>query len=198
MTLWTIQSLPAWTRLESRGVLVASSSHGEKEFLPAYRWMRAQMRRRLGPPPSAECFPLWAWSQWENSGQRRPDLRSSGHLPRGETGVLVELAVDEREALLSDFELWHYVLNYWYLPRSEADEARFDALLASLGVRAPSEVPRRDRRFHAEVRESWVRIFDIRWSARGIGWPPRKKSIQATLWSMSMEMVRSHRVFTAR
>ena len=63
-------------------------------------------------------MPIWAWYQWEGS-RRKPDLRASGYLPKGEPGVRLELRVADDRVLLSDFDLWHYVLNYWYLPKSE-------------------------------------------------------------------------------
>ena len=84
---------------------------------------------RLGQPPFVHCLPLWAWFQWEGRSKKRPDLRFSGHIPHGETGVLIKFHAEASAVFLSDFELWHYVLNYWYLPHSNEDEARFDAIL---------------------------------------------------------------------
>ena len=45
-------------------------------------------------------------------------LAVCGHLPKGERGVRLELQVADDRVLLSDFDLWHYVLNYWYLPET--------------------------------------------------------------------------------
>ncbi len=156
------------------------------------------MCERLGPPPSSACFPLWAWFQWEGTDRRRPDLRCAGHLPPGEIGVLVEFHADASEALLSDFELWHYVLNYQYLPSTMEDSARFDAVLEALGSRTPSEVAIRNRSFHSDLRESWTRIFDMHWSQPDIASHFTQKAIQATLWSLSRDRVRDFTVFRAR
>jgi hypothetical protein len=38
-----------------------------------------------------------------------------------ETGVRLELEIPDGTALLSDFSLWHYPLNYWYLPSTGED-----------------------------------------------------------------------------
>jgi hypothetical protein len=35
---------------------------------------------------------------------------------------------------LSDFDLWHYVLNYWYLPESEAEGEEFELELKQYGL----------------------------------------------------------------
>ena len=100
--------------------------------------------------------------------------------------------------LLSDFELWHYVLNYDYLPVSERDSRRFDALLADLGYRTPSEVPVSNRAIHQAVHESWKRIFDVRWSRRNIASVFAQKSIQATFWHLRLDQVRRVTNFRAK
>ncbi len=119
MILWTIQTEDAWSELQTRGVLRATRQDVEKDFLHAYEWMIEQMERRLAPRPRRNQFPLWAWRQWENEVRAKPDLRSSGHIPKGQEGVRIEFELPENLALLSDFGLWHYVLNYWYLAQSE-------------------------------------------------------------------------------
>ena len=197
MILWTIQSLSAWEILQSRGFLQARRPYVEKLFRLAYRWMQGQMRKRLWPPPSSACFPLWAWFQWQGSNKKRPDLRFSGHLPRGDTGVLIEFHADAAEVILSDFELWHYVLNYWHLPNSIADEARFDAILASLAANTPSEVTIRNRSFHSDIQKSWERIFNIQWSKPDIASEFTEKQIQATLWRLNRNKVRNFTIFRA-
>jgi hypothetical protein len=198
MILWTIQTLSAWKMLQSTGYLQATRSSMEEHFRPAYRWMKDQMRQRLGKPPCPDCFPLWAWFQWHDCNKRRPDLRFSGHLPHGETGVLIEFYAEESEVLLSDFELWHYVLNNWYLPHSNKDDARFDAILASMAANTPSEVYTSNQAFRADVRNSWRRIFNIRWSRPSIASEFGQKQIQATLWRLTRKQVKNYTIFKAR
>ncbi len=198
MTLWTIQTCSAWEILQSKGSLHVRRADTESLFYHAYRWMKEQMSQRLGPPPLSTSFPLWAWFQWQGSSKRRPDLRYSGHLPRGESGVLIEFCAEAAEVLLSDFELWHYVLNYWYLPSSLADEERFNAILAAFAANTPSEVATRNRFFHSGIRRSWERIFDVQWSMPDIASKFVRKTIQATLWSLSRDKVRDFTFFRAR
>jgi len=198
MILWTIQTLSAWEMLQSTGCLQAIGPSMEEHFRSAYIWMKDQMRQRLGKPPCAGCFPYWAWFQWHGCNKRRPDLRFSGHLPRSEAGVLIEFHAEESEVLLSDFELWHYVLNYWYLPHSNKDEARFDAILESLAANTPSEVHASNQVFHADVRNSWNRIFDIHWSRPNIASEFAQKQIQATLWRLNRKKVKNYTIFKAR
>ncbi len=156
------------------------------------------MRQRIGAPPFSACLPIWAWFQWENHRKKRPDLRFSAHLPRGEVGVLVEFSAEPAAVLLSDFLLWHYVLNYWYLPESVVDEKRFDATVKSLGADVPSGVAKKNEAFHVEVRKSWDKIFDIHVATRGISYKYSQKRIQATLWTLRKDMVRDAVIFRAR
>jgi hypothetical protein len=129
---------------------------------------------------------VWAWFQYENERQRRPDLRSGGHLSAGTSGVLIELSVPDREVLLSDFDLWHYALNRWYLPATLRDYARIEKL-------SYDDLPR-----GREMEESWSRIFDIEWSLKDVAEPRSQKSIQAAVWEVPLARVRSVRYFRAR
>lgn len=86
------------------------------------------MSRRIGEPPLGVRYPVWAWFQYENERSRRPDLRRSAHGPSGTRAVLIEFDIAEDQVLLSDFDLWHYVLNEWYVPQTarEATDALED------------------------------------------------------------------------
>lgn len=148
------------------------------------------MRFRLGPAATEDAMPLWAWYQYAGSRRRKPDLRSGGYLPKGERGVRLELEMDERAVLLSDFDLWHYVLNDWYLPASVEDAETFAAWLAQ---GAEPEGPHRQA-----IVASWRRIFAIEWAARGIAEAKSDKAIQATFWELRLENVRQVQAFVAR
>ena len=178
MTLWTIQSLQAWEELQTRGVLRASTENvSEAAWLPAYRWMTQQMRSRIGFPPGKDCRPIWSWYRWHGL-ERKPDLRCRGHLSKGEKGVRLELDFPAQRVLLSDFSLWHYVLNYWYLPSSIADGDAFEAELAGLGLSFFSRKPLPVESHHRRIVSSWDRIFDLDWYESEITEPMEEKSIQ--------------------
>lgn len=182
MTLWTIQPDVVWDDWQARGVMSADLRYVDHSYREAYRWMTREMRRRL-PSSKPRKSPLWAWYQYDGIARRRPDLRSSRHLPKGTHGVRIEFEATEDAVLLSDFELWHYVLNQWYLATSEEDDRRFES----------RESPSRNL-----VRASWVRILDLEWSDPHIAAPRDRKSIQATLWSAPVDAVREVTEFVAR
>jgi Domain of unknown function (DUF3841) len=204
MVIWSILTQQAWDDLQRRGRLRVSSRRVMQEFLGPYHWMADQMERRLRVPrPSKDAMPIWAWHQWEGVARRKPDLRAGGHLPRGVRGVRVECHVEDDRVLLSDFDLWHYVLNYWYLPKTEKDGEAFEKKLVRAGLSfygCDHHRPLGHAQFHREVEQSWQRIFDVNWADRrhSIASPPKKKSIQATLWELSLADVVRTRAFTAR
>lgn len=179
MILWTIQQQGAWQTAQRRGVLRSDARHQADVFREPYAWLRREMHRRIGPPPRGVQSPVWAWLQYENGSRRRPDLRRSAHLPSGSHGVLIEFSAPEDQVLLSDFELWHYVLNRWYLPQT------------------PAEVEH-DVAGEARMERSWQRIFDLDWSLEDVAVPRPEKSIQGTLWQVPLGDVRSVTPFRAR
>lgn len=197
MRLWTIQREGAWKVLRERGYLTARRRFAFADFLPAYDWLAGQMRDKLpATHPSRSSVPLWAWYQYESVAKPRPDLRSSGYLPAGTPGWRIEFEIPDELVLLSDFELWHLVLNYSYLPSSEADDERFDREHPHL--RTWWSEPPDDPAIDAEIRGSWQRIFDLDWSDPYVAGPRDTKSIQATFWRLEMAWVRRVDSFVAR
>jgi len=203
MVVWSILTEQAWNELQQRGRLRVARRHVMQEFLAPYAWMAKQMERTLRTPrPSASAMPVWAWYQWEGE-RRKPDLRIAGYLPKGEPGVRVECQVAEERVLLSDFDLWHYVLNYCYLPKSEKDGKAFEKKLDRDGLSFYGynhQHPLPHTGYRQEIERSWERMFDLTWVDRGqaIASPPKKKSIQATLWELVLDDVVRVREFTAR
>ena len=126
-----------------------------------------------------------------------PDLRYS-LFPKGMKAVRLEIEIDESQALLSDYELWHYVLNYWYLPESEEDGEAFEAELNELGLSPYTTKPLPHPDYDLKVRNSWLRIFDIDWAAPGIASARDEKSIQAVFWELTMSQVKKVKEFTAK
>ena len=171
------------------GVLHAEPRFIDPDFLPAYAWMSVQLARRAGPPPVGVKYPIWLWAQWEGHS-KPPDLRRSGQLPRGQCGVRLEGELLAKNVLLSDFDLWHFVLNNWYLPNDEADADAFelDCRQADTETCVQKKI------------ESWLRVFELDWEdpTGFVTLPSAEKSIQGVVWQIELKEVISARVFTAR
>ncbi|HEY0606752.1 MAG TPA: DUF3841 domain-containing protein [Herpetosiphonaceae bacterium] len=196
MKLWTIQTRDAWQKLQQQGCLRAELRYIDPNHLMSYQWMIDQARQRIGPAPAGCQSLIWAWYQWQNQSRRKPDLRFSAHLPKGTAGVRLELEVDDAQVLLSDFELWHHVLNYWYLPASKADDEAFAAELEQLGL--PETKRKLNPAYDERIRRSWRRIFDLDWSDEYIARSRAQKSIQAVFWELHIEQVQHVQHFVAK
>ena len=160
MRLWTIQTKETWARAEESGVFECNELHIDEDkeidsgFRPAYNWMIRQLEQRLKNYPCNK-YPIWAWYC------PKPDLRRSGHLPRGTSGVRVEFLISSDRVLLSDFEAWHAVLNCWYLSLSEEESETWDTRCEREGIEIgldnwPPPAPLKE-----EITRSWERIFDL-------------------------------------
>lgn len=201
MKLWSIQREAIWRTLVKQGAIFTPADKAEATNHDAYVWLAEQMRVRLPNHPTLDTthlFPVWAWFQWESEHRPMPDLRYSAHLPRGEKGVRLELEVPDEMVLLSDFELWHFALNYWYLPSSMLDGDRFDREMSERGLSNHRERPLSDQKAHNEIQHSWEKIFDLDWQEKDYSSPRELKNIQATLWSIEMDFVKDVTHFTAK
>ncbi|MGE7021663.1 DUF3841 domain-containing protein [Solibacillus cecembensis] len=140
-TYWTIQVMEKWKDVQNVGYLSGSAEYIWEEFVEPYEWMMMQMKNRL--PNYAGEYPIWLWTE-------RPDLRRSGHLAKGEKGVLLKVELDERDVLLSEFQAWHIVFYNAYLDL-DVNEDDHDYSLD-------------------EIHKSWELIFEIEMLKRSEGW----------------------------
>lgn len=187
MKLWTIQPIETWELFNKQGYYHGTFEY-IMEFPEAYDWMKKQLVIKIGI--NKEYYPVWAWVQ-------KPDLRTSGHLDKGKKGVLLELNVDENEVLISDFDLWHYVLNYWYLPISEEDGDKFDKKLESKGLSYNKQKPLPEP-YNSIVEDSWQRIFDLDWVEESITGKQDNKWFQTVFWDLKIEQVKKVKEFISR
>lgn len=182
MRLWTVQPNKVYDLILNNGVYHCDSTKSEsiKNFgAVPYQWLSEQMRKRVGPPPDGVAFPVWAWHtmSWKH---KRPDMRRTEFRFEKRPFVLMEIEISDNDVLLSDEELWHFVLNNCYLSDADnetelyKDWERFDLL---------SEEEKKQ-----EKESSWKRIFavspptDNEWNKVG-------RYIQATFWELRKEQI---------
>lgn len=188
MILWTIHSIEVFDLLNKQGYYHGSCEHIDNYFLYAYDWMKKQLAIKTGI--NKEYHPVWAWT-------KRPDLRRCGYLEKGKKGVLIEFEIDKREVLISDFDLWHYVLNYWYLPNSMEDGDKFEEELKSKGMSYYKQKPLPEP-YDIIIENSWLKIFDLDWCAEDITSKQDDKIFQAVFWELKLEQIKNIRKFTAK
>lgn len=200
MKLWSIMPPLAWERLQRDLVLRADGRRANRVLRSRYLWMHEQMRARK-VPTDGRRYPLWAWVD------PKPDLRHRGHLKPGTSAFCVEMVVDSRRALLSDFDGWSFVLSrdLVALTHAERDDfvSRKFALKGAARARGlpPAEVQGETwAALGGEIQASWPRIFDLAAMDAyfAVELPSRGRCVQACLDEFRLEDVVTATPFTAR
>ena len=191
MILWTIQPIEVWNLIQYRGVYRCDSSKStmvNMGFDEAYKWIALQMEKRVGPPPEGVKFPVWAW-YIQNGKHKKPDLRIKRWLygPGDEDYTCIELEIPDSQVLLSDFDVWHLILDNWFISETEDEENQLEKYYETLS-------PESQKAF---LYKNWERVLDI--SPLNNNWIIRGECIQATFWELRKEMIRDVKFFrTAR
>ena len=198
MKLWTVQPYHFWEVLQEEGMLCGDLSYVNKDWLPAYQWLATQMELRVGPRPHERAFPVWAWYQHDSQRRKKPDLRRSGYMTPGQRGVRIEFEIEDNLVLLSDFYLWHCVLNNGYLAESEEDDERFEAEVQASGLSYNQYCSHPD--YHQQIVASWQRVFDLDWvdAKHWMTFQKEDKQIQGAFWELRMSDVKDVTIFVAR
>jgi hypothetical protein len=165
-----------WQLLEVSGSLAcpANRANDDPIFQQAYAWMKVSMTNAGLQAPAPDLSPWWCWIRRE-SDHPQPYIEDlSGH----EDPVVLKLSIPSNLIALSCFDLWHFVLNRWYVPASDEDDADFDSALemAEEGSEAVLQLEER-------LRKSWSVIFQLDQCQVDMG-PFEGKSIQGCFWTL--------------
>lgn len=198
MKLWTIQPISWYEKLLENDFIYgdANLSNVDENFKYAYNWLMQQMENKVSKKPFENATPIWAWYQYKNEQKPKPDLRSN-HLPKGTRGVRIEFVKNENDVLLSDYDLWHYPLNYWCIHDNEKQEKAFDKLLETEKVNFIDK-EKYTPVLKNKVEMSWHKIFDLNNATEYAANRKEQKSIQATFWKLSVKEIIKVDYFTTR
>lgn len=174
MILWNIQKQDAFDSFEKNGVLNGDWRRiVDKSFLEPYKWMAQQMVIR-GIMPKPKSF-LWAWHTY-CAKFPKPDFRTTdfkNQLKHAKTLYRITLDIPESKVLLSNFELWHFVLSNSYIPENEDD---WERAYPSCDICTISK---------EEIEISWQKIFDLELHKKD-----KDPGIQACIPYISMDWVK--------
>ena len=121
MRLWTIRNPKEVSILQKNGVLTTDKTYIEQDFISAYNWMSMKLNS-IDKKPSHCNYPIWAWKCYDKSRFCKPDLRLRWGTKAKEELYLIELEIPDKKVLLSEYHLWHSVLDNNYIAYSEDDE----------------------------------------------------------------------------
>ncbi len=189
ITAWTVVSEEAYATLEEEGFLTCPAERSEADYQTAYAWMAATMERLGLASPREGLSPLWCWVQAGEKG-RKPD-----HRLQGEEGYLIEVRIPSDQLLISNFEHWHYVLNYWPVFSSVQASDAYDAFLEAKGLSyySTKQLP---EPYHQDVTVSWNQIFDLEFHLEGDQEAVEEMIVQATFWTLRRDDVVSAQKLT--
>lgn len=211
--LWTVQNEQVYQDVLDNGVYHVSPSRiifpeNDDSYIVcnrAYRWLSEQMRSRVAETNANVQYPIWAWFKHQGKAHGKPDMRESGHGEKGEHVVRLRLEIPKDRVLLSDYDDWHFALNYWYLGINEADSDAFDEELKRHGIsfQELQTLATKDDDGMADIKErienSWEKMFDVtRPVVDGWNFDWAMRSIQATFWELRLSDITQVEHFVAR
>lgn len=191
MKLWTIQPLEVLDEIDKKGYYICDKNKSMllkdyEIFQRAYDWLVPKMEQRIGKRPKGVEYPVWAWYKrdWQN---KKPDLRTNVGEPK-KKNACIELDIDDRRVVLSDFGNWNIILNGGYVDETNTEEGwnRLHNYLDSL--------PPAQRDFL--TRQSWDTVFDI--TPFENDWREVGKYVQATFWALYREDIKNVQIFKGK
>ena len=203
MILQTIQPASVLESLQKNSIVFSrpdSFDYNEEgqpwTFKLSYDWLKKQMLARGILPKNNETDVFWAWAWSGDLGKKKVDLRTRPYY-RNQNNVLLTIDKDPKDILLSDFNLWHYVLNYWALPASKQDEKMWDKICKNKKTNYYRIKPL--PQFNAEIEKTWELIFSLEEKDNGFYCNLEKKLqkylevynqpqiVQATFWNINLD-----------
>lgn len=201
MRLYSVQPFSVWNDL-SQGKIVTAQPFGREpedddtSWRSSYEWMASQMESRhvaFFNNESRPEFPMWAWHWYNGHRNPRPDLRHTSMRQWSTTQrlVLLTIDIDEARVQLSNYDGWHWCLNYNFLGKARKTNALDSEVKRVLKTSSYRSNPLPDPKYDARIRESWCQIFDLPTMRSIMNAPKRTQTVQATFWHLAKQDVTS-------
>lgn len=190
MKLWTIQDSSILDDIEQKGFAHCNQKSSFCTLFPhAYNWLAEEMRKQVGLPPFEEIeYPLWAWYQYTSYKKPKPPKSPRLLDSDQQEGVFLEIDIPDKDVLLSDFDLWHWVLNGCSMVRNKQLDRMIEQYVRDTNGQYdfntyPEEIKK-------EIISTWCRVFDF--STRDkhfMAFHKHNRCIQATFWVLKEENI---------
>lgn len=166
MIVYTVKTLTDYKLMREQGYFTGNMKYAM--FPEAYKWMMAQMEKRL-PNYTGDEAPIWVW-------ERRVNRNERALLQKGTKGVILKLDIPAENILWSSFDEWHSILTDLPITFDESEWEEFEK----------RGFPIQD------VKETWEKLFDMDWLAsRPPEWGGNLKNhwIQGVTPKITMEQI---------
>lgn len=184
MILYTVQPKSVYEELTngkdficdiSKSICVETLDESDS-FFRSYNWLIGKMNEVIENPDNIK-YPVWAWYSYGDTGNNYPNLNNFSDTTSKDGTVMIKIEIDEKDVFLSDYDIWHGVLNNIYWNDKKTDE-EWDAEEERIKKLSPEE-------YEKEKEESWKKVYtDLNL---------RNGYIQATFWKLTPDMIRSVR-----
>lgn len=156
MRVWTIQHNQVYKTLLKKGQYKADGRFiCSEHFRSAYNWLISEAQKKV--PSWTDPGAVWFWD-------KKPDLRTYRWIyhskePREQDFVLLELEVDPKLCLRSDFDSWHLVLNDRFCDTTKKGSS-YDDFYNRLPKKYHSvESSQYPRSYQKELHGSWSQVL---------------------------------------
>lgn len=178
--LWTRQHKNVLKEIEEKGEYIVKKDYIKEKndtiadyYIKLYDWYTSKADKIVSRPEGVS-YPIWLSTSKELS------------LQPVEGTVILVLEVDIRNVVLTNFEKWGYVVNYWYVPINKEDEIKHKEELKKYNIYDESALIMSSKgNFYPllknKIINSWERIFEVNDKNPGM--------TQATIWQIKKEWI---------
>lgn len=197
MILKTIQPLSILEQINSASNEIFTPKYQGNDdfgFKIAFEWLKNEMIKQKIGNPKHEMLWAWEYNTPENIKKCEDVIANQIEYYHNQNGgIILTLNKKDNEVLLSDYELWHYPLNYWRIPQSNEDANEWEELTKKDEYNFYQNKP---LQIHNElITETWKAVFCLdkqnnqyifdlpKKQLKALGLHKKQTHIQATFWS---------------
>ena len=138
-------------------------------FYRSYTWLVEKMNKKIENKNNIQ-FPIWAWYK-RNGTNDYPNLNELAD--KDNLQYLIKLDVPEKNVVLTDFSIWHAVLNNFPWIDADTDE----------------EFDKKEKEFNLLHGEEYKKAKEKTWETMFVDPINDNKYVQATFWEMTKDMI---------
>lgn len=189
MELITFQTWGAFQELISKEYLVTNPQYiNVLKSKKVYEWIIRKMDEKIKDKPKGASYPLWAWVQY---GKRQcpPKHKTLGYFaPNEDILVKITFHKNEEELLLTNFNLFSFLLNNRYIPINKKEYLQFEKRLKENNItyddlkaymRPDKFLNHRQDKEYMQIIKEIQKSFDLILN-------PGKDRIQACFWKLNV------------
>lgn len=131
--------------LQANNQIIENFWKEDENFILSYKWMNQKCQLMLTNYDAK--YPLWGWI-------KKPNKKNLYKEYKNDPFYIIEFIIKKDEVLISDFDLWHFILMDLYIPDNLENLDKLDHVSFFEKRGSVQEIE--------EVLSSWNKIFNIK------------------------------------